>query len=166
MVIHEINSSYTPILLQICRNLYYTCNMIDPRIQLENSLREHHKSLTAARCTVFEALQAQEPLSMRELVGKCITRIDRASIYRTVALFESIGIVQRLQIGWKYKLELSNNFNYHHHHLTCSQCLAIIPLPEDALLEDRLEHLSRTVSFSMTDHQIEIKGVCAQCQNI
>jgi Fur family ferric uptake transcriptional regulator len=140
--------------------------MVEPKNQLENALREHHKSLTSARSTVFEALEAQEPLSMRELVSKCISRIDRASIYRTVALFETLGIVQRLQIGWKYKLELSNNFNYHHHHLTCSQCSAIIPLPEDVTLEKRLEHLAQSVGFNMADHQIEVKGICAHCQNL
>src|SRR5580692_9907794 len=93
------------------------------------TLQQAGYSNTRSRRVVFEALQGQEPLSMHELVMACTKQVDRASIYRTIALFEKLGIVQRLQIGWKYKLELSNNFNFHHHHLTCSKCNCIIPLP-------------------------------------
>jgi Fur family ferric uptake transcriptional regulator len=138
--------------------------MTEPNTQFTNSLREHKKSVTAARRVVFEALQAQEPLTMRELVEKCIDNIDRASIYRAIELFEKLGIVQRLQIGWKYKLELSNNFNYHHHHLTCTKCNSIIPLPEDPILENRLEYLATQSNFKTIDHQIEIKGICLNCR--
>jgi len=40
------------------------------------------------------------------------------------------------QIGWKYKLELSNAFQHHHHHLTCLQCGGVTPLPEDGVARE------------------------------
>jgi Fur family ferric uptake transcriptional regulator len=138
--------------------------MTEPNLQFALVLHEHNKSITNARHIVFTALQAQEPMSMKELVEKCVIHIDRASIYRSVELFEQLGILQRLQIGWKYKLELSSSFNYHHHHLTCTRCNGIIPLPEDSQLEKRLEYLAAKMNFKTIDHQIEIKGICKKCQ--
>ena len=101
---------------------------------------------------------------MHEVVLACRGKVDRASVYRNIALFEHLGIVQRLQIGWKYKLELSDNFNHHHHHMTCVRCNQTTALPEDQQLESRLQQLARTRGFAPQDHQIEIRGLCQNCQ--
>src|ERR1700759_5537066 len=105
--------------------------MNEPHARLQTTLKDHHQSLTAARVHVFEALQGHEPQTMHPIVEACRGGPDRASVYRAIALFERLGIVQRLQMGWKYKLELSDAFTHHHHHLTCLRCGRIIPLPED-----------------------------------
>ncbi|HVU59275.1 MAG TPA: Fur family transcriptional regulator [Candidatus Saccharimonadales bacterium] len=140
--------------------------MLLPLEQLKSALRDHGYSLTLPRRVVFEALQGQEPQTMRELVAGCADRIDRATLYRTVALFEQLGIVQRLQIGWKYKLELAGAFAPHHHHLSCSRCGAIIVLPEDSVIEARLHALAHARQFLAQDHQLEIRGLCADCQQL
>jgi Fur family ferric uptake transcriptional regulator len=132
--------------------------------QLQQALQKHGLSLTKPRKIVFGALQGNEPLTMRELALACSEHIDRASLYRTVALFERLDIVQRLQIGWKYRLELSNTFQEHHHHLTCSICGKMTPLHEDDELEQRLQALALAHDFTAQDHQLEIRGVCADCR--
>ncbi len=100
---------------------------------------------------------------MHQLVAAC-PGVDRASVYRTIALFEQLSIVQRLQIGWKYKLELSDQFHHHHHHLTCLQCGKVIPLPEDRELETRLRMIAAHERFKIKGHQIEIQGLCESCR--
>jgi Fe2+ or Zn2+ uptake regulation protein len=137
--------------------------MSDPLEQLRTALKQQRQSLTSSRQVIFQALQGHEPQTMHDLVQACQGRVDRASIYRTVALFERLGIVQRLQIGWKYKLELSDAFSHHHHHLTCANCGQITPLPEDRQLEKRLRELAQTLRFTPQDHQIEIRGLCHTC---
>lgn len=137
--------------------------MVEPLEQLKTVLKENGQSLTKARQKVFTALQHQEPQTMHQVVEACAGKADRASVYRTIALFEQIGIVKRLQIGWKYKLELSDTFQRHHHHLTCRRCGKIIPLPEDSWLEQRLKALAGTQNFEMQDHQVEIQGICDRC---
>jgi Fe2+ or Zn2+ uptake regulation protein len=137
--------------------------MDQPLEQLKNTLKKHGQSLTKARAAVFKALEDKEPQTMREIVAACEGKADRASVYRAVALFEKLGIAQRLQIGWKYKLELSDAFHRHHHHLTCTNCGRTIPLPEDRQLEARLHTLSRAQGFLMKGHQLEIQGLCSQC---
>jgi Fur family transcriptional regulator, ferric uptake regulator len=131
---------------------------------LKRALRNEHLSITSARQVVFSALRDAEPQTMQQLVDRCEHLIDRASVYRAITLFERLGIVQRLQIGWKYKLELSNAYQHHHHHLTCLQCGGVTPLPEDALLEKQLTKLARLHNFDAQDHQLEIRGVCIKCR--
>jgi Fur family ferric uptake transcriptional regulator len=137
--------------------------MADSITQLGITLKKQGFSLTKPRQVVFEVLQHHEPQTMPELVAACGGKINRASIYRTIALFERLGIAQRLQMGWKYKLELTDLFAHHHHHLTCNRCSKIIPLNEDAVLEARLRTLARAQDFAPTDHQLEIRGLCADC---
>ncbi len=137
--------------------------MADLPEQLKTTLKQHGQSLTRVRRTIFDVLVDKEPQTMREVVAACAGRVDRASVYRTVALFERLGIVQRLQIGWKYKLELSDAFHRHHHHLTCSNCGRTFPLPEDEQLEKRLRSLAGGPNFIMQGHQLEIQGLCQSC---
>jgi Fur family ferric uptake transcriptional regulator len=120
--------------------------------------------MTEPRQVVFEALQNHEPQTMNSLVTACQQKIDRASVYRTVQLFERLGIVQRLQIGWKYKLELSDAFSHHHHHLSCSVCGIVIPIKEDKFLERQLYDLAEAHSFLPESHQLEIRGICEICR--
>lgn len=150
--------------MQICRNLVYNCSMIDPHEQLKKVLKEHDQSMTAARHAVFDALLDHPPQTMGEVVVACLGRADRASVYRAITLFERLGIVQRLQIGWKYRLELSDAFHRHHHHLTCSLCDVVIPLEEDSRLEQQLRDSAARHNFLMQGHQLEIQGLCQKCQ--
>ncbi|HET8669519.1 MAG TPA: Fur family transcriptional regulator [Candidatus Saccharimonadales bacterium] len=132
------------------------------RETLTNLLKQHGYSVTQARIAVFNALLGQEPMSMSQLVKKAAD-IDRASVYRAVDLFERLGIIQRLNTGWKYKIELTDKFTEHHHHLTCIQCGQTTTINEQSL-EHFIDQLACTHGFRPTAHQIEIQGVCAPCQ--
>lgn len=151
--------------LQICRNICYNCSVSDPINVLQKLLKTQGYSVTAPRKVVFDALQGQEPQTMRELFLQIQNKIDRASLYRTVTLFEELGVVQRLQIGWKYKLELTDKFSHHHHHLSCIKCGQTIAIDEDTALEKRMRQLAEAQGFKAQDHQLEIRGLCKACQN-
>jgi Fur family ferric uptake transcriptional regulator len=137
--------------------------MASPVETFQIILKKHRQSVTQARLAVFSALLGQEPMSMHELVDKVQKDVDRSSAYRAVDLFEKLGIVQRLNTGWKYKIELTDTFNDHHHHLTCASCGKTIPLNEEHL-ESVVEGLARQHGFKVTAHQIEIQGICPECQ--
>lgn len=138
--------------------------MTEPSEQFRAVMRQRGQSVTGARLAVFKALQNKEPQTMGEVVAACHGQADRASVYRAIALFERLGIAQRLQIGWKYKLELSDPFHNHHHHLTCGNCGKVMPLPEDRILEERLRLLAASARFKMREHQLEIGGLCENCR--
>lgn len=126
------------------------------------SLKDSGQSLTRPRQLVFDALQHHRSLTMNELTKAC-NEIDRASVYRTVELFEKLGIIIRIPNGWKYRLELGEAFHEHHHHATCQSCGASIALPEDKELEKRLEQLAAQRHFVLQSHQIELTGLCESC---
>lgn len=130
---------------------------------LQKTLKAHHYSLTSPRKTVCELLWQQEPLSMQELAARSRGKLDRASLYRTVALFERLGIVRRIYIGWKYKVELSDVFVHHHHHLSCLECGKIIAITEEAEVETFINAISRRHKFTASTHQLEIAGLCPDC---
>src|SRR4051812_47538661 len=114
--------------------------MSDPKLQLQQRLKGQGMNVTFARRHVFEALLAKETQTMNELIKAC-RDIDRVSVYRSVALFERLGIVVRPPIGWKYQIELSDSFHRLHHHLACSSCGRIMPLPADEVIENRLQSI-------------------------
>lgn len=131
---------------------------------LEQTLKNNGYSVTAARLTVFTALEDNEPQSMDQLVKKVSMSVNRASVYRVIDLFEKLGVVQRLQIGWKYKLELSNEFQEHHHHLICVKCEKITSFREPENLDYLLGKIAERENFVLQHHQLELQGICAECQ--
>lgn len=101
---------------------------------------------------------------MAELTVSVAGAVDRASLYRTIDLFEQLGVVQRLTIGWKYKLELSDAFAAHHHHMSCLKCGDVASFNESVLIESELERLAASYGFEATGHQLELRGICKKCQ--
>ncbi len=138
--------------------------MIEAHTVLKERLQTEGYSLTKPRRAVFDALRGREAQSMRELINRLAGTIDRASVYRTVTLFEQLGIVQRLQIGWKYKIELSHTFSDHHHHLICLQCGKVFTFEESLELEEEIERTARRHHFTVSEHQLEIRGLCETCE--
>ena len=129
-------------------------------------LAENGFHVTKARQAVFELLLEPGPQAMRDLVKKAAGRIDRASVYRNVAIFEKVGIVHRIYIGWKYKLELSDEFVAHHHHLSCLKCGKVVDIHDDALIEAFIDKITRQFNFQARRHQMEIDGLCSTCQQL
>jgi Fur family ferric uptake transcriptional regulator len=127
-------------------------------------LKQKDYSLTKPRLIVFEALRNSEPQTMAELIARVGNKSDRATVYRTVELFEKLGITHRLNIGFKYKIELSEIFNEHHHHMHCTNCGRTIPLPANPMLETMIDTVAAKADFSPRGHQLEIHGLCANCQ--
>lgn len=130
---------------------------------LQTALKKAGYSITKPRELVFGALEGQEPQSMAEVVHKLEHEVDRATVYRTIELFEKLGIVTRLNLGWKYKIELSENYSHHHHHLSCINCGKVVSFEEGQVLHQAIEHLATAKGYSMVDHSLEIRGRCPDC---
>lgn len=133
--------------------------MTDTR--LKDKLRTSGYSLTSARQKIYNALK-DSPLGMASLEA-ILPTVNRASIYRNVKLFESLGIVHKLYVGWKYKVELTSAYHRHEHHMHCLKCGVIIPLPADPSLELQIESIAQKHGFSQAEHQLNISGHCANC---
>ena len=130
---------------------------------LGRTLRQHGYSVTKARQSVFSLMWRQKPQSMRELLKRADGNFDRTSLYRTIHIFEKTGIVQRIYIGWKYKLELTDIFTHHHHHISCIKCGKLLALKEDDELERLIKKLALKNNMTEIRHQLEIQGYCLEC---
>jgi Fe2+ or Zn2+ uptake regulation protein len=130
---------------------------------LKTLLKQDSASLTKPRKVIFDLLLNQEPQSMQVLAQRAKGKVDRATVYRTIDLFERLGIVRRLNIGWKYKIELSDVFTGHHHHMYCTNCGRTYDLPDSPMLETMIDTVAAKSGFSARGHQLEIYGLCQNC---
>lgn len=126
-------------------------------------LSDNKQSLTRARLRTFELLLGSEPQSMNQLILRAAGQVDRVSIYRNIELFESLGIVRKVHIGWKYKVELSDIFTDHHHHLVCLRCNKVIDIEDEQHIESFIYEVAKMHEFTVRGHQFEIEGFCNQC---
>lgn len=132
---------------------------------LELHLKSAGYSLTKPRRLVFESLQSSlKPLTMQQLYRSLSRQVNRTTVYRVVALFESLKIIQVVNIGWKYQLELTDQFLPHHHHLSCSRCHITVSFDEPAGFNRIIERVAEANGFWPTDHSLEIKGLCSRCR--
>lgn len=138
--------------------------MSESKALLNQTLKDGDFSVTKVREVVFTALEDQEPMTMQELVKRIGSVVDRASIYRTISLFERLGVVQRLQNGWKYTLELSDEFHEHHHHIRCLKCGRLVSFSETPSLEATFDKIAAQEDFKLVNHQLELQGICKKCQ--
>lgn len=137
--------------------------MSDSLLLLTKKLKDKGYSLTKPRLVTFETLSSSmQPLTMQDLIRRTSRQIDRASVYRTIDVFEESGVTHRIYSGWKYKLELSDIFQEHHHHFTCSNCGAISTI-HNQTVENVVKELAKVQKFRLTSHQLELQGLCSKC---
>ncbi len=131
--------------------------------KLETALRDAGQSVTTPRKAVYSAMAGRGPVSIEVVISACLSQADRASIYRTLALFRQLGIIDDLVVGGRKVIELSEEFSGHHHHLYCTSCGKSIDIT-DKLIERRLDGVADLYGFLATSHQVEVSGLCANCR--
>lgn len=131
--------------------------------KLKDTLKQAKYSATRPRLTVFSQLAKEGPISVGNLAQQLEPQVDRATVYRTVELYEKLGIVNRIWHGFKHQVELSEIFTPHHHHARCQNCGSTtdISSPE---LESALSRLTKQHGFLALNHSVELLGYCQKCQ--
>lgn len=85
-----------------------------------------------------------------------------ATVYRVLTQFETAGLVTRLNFeGGHSVFEL--NQGEHHDHLVCIQC-GMVEEFVDEIIEERQEKIAIKAGFRITDHSLNIFGICNKCQ--
>lgn len=125
-------------------------------------LKQHGYSVTTPRKVVFEVLYSYGLQTMSQLITRS-KGIDRASTYRAIDILEKIGAVSRVPQGFKYKIELSEKFLPHHHHITCSNCGRQSDI-ELGTLEILLEKIAVDNEYTLQSHKVELQGICSECK--
>lgn len=132
-------------------------------------LKEKGCKLTLQRRSVLDVLieHCEEHLSTEEIYGKVKEKypeIGLATVYRTVQLFEDMGIIDRLNFDdgcSRFELA-SEDTVHHHHHLICETCNRVFEVENDLLTEIEAE-IERKYNFEIHDHNVMFYGKCKDC---
>lgn len=129
--------------------------------EIKNVLKQNGFTATKTRMAVLQSILATQPATMQQLINS-LADVDRATVYRTVDLFVDLGIAKKVSTGFKYRVELGDSFQEHHHHLTCLRCGSVIDVhtPE---IEYAIEQTASNNGFRPVRHDVEIMGYCASC---
>lgn len=97
----------------------------------------------------------------RELVDSG-EEIGLATVYRVLTQFEEAGLVIRHNFeGAQSVFELDHG--EHHDHLVCIKCGKVEEFLDDTI-ENRIHEVARQTGFKITDHSLNIHGMCGSCQ--
>lgn len=123
--------------------------------------------LTRQRELIFHILNsyASHHLSAEDIYGivhEQYPGIGLATVYRTLELFSTLAVVQKLDLGdgcQRYEL-----YSLHHHHLVCTACGKVIKIKGS--LADTLDTaMNAMTDFSILDYRLYIYGYCKDCQS-
>lgn len=126
------------------------------------TLRAHRDSLTPLRLGLFAYLDKRGPVTTTQLVADNTQLGDRASLYRAVSLFRRRNVIEDVVIAGQRLIELTDGFDRHHHHLTCTHCGRTITIT-DPRIERTVAELATSHHFKARHHSIEIAGLCDRC---
>jgi Fur family ferric uptake transcriptional regulator len=120
-----------------------------------------------ARRAVVDLLAAEDCcLTAQEIADRLRAErggIGTASVYRALELLDSIGLVQRVEVGeggTRYEAIVPGG--EHHHHVVCDACGRITAF-EDAGLERAIGRVESRLGHRVSAHEIVLRGQCARC---
>lgn len=136
----------------------------------ETTLKENGYKLTVQRRVILNLLIEHEEkhLSTEEiydLVKKKYPQIGLATVYRTLMLFDKLGLIYKLDFddGFsRYELN-TREAEHRHHHLICTQCANVEEVWED-LLDSIEEEILGKNGFLVKDHRVKFYGLCKHCR--
>ncbi|MGD8560075.1 MAG: ferric iron uptake transcriptional regulator [Gammaproteobacteria bacterium] len=131
-------------------------------------LREVGLKATLPRMKILEIMERSD---VRHLSAEDIYKallddgedVGIATIYRVLTQFENAGLVNRHHFeGGISVFELDHG--EHHDHILCIKCGKVEEFVDD-VIEQRQRDIANKAGFSMTDHSLNIYGVCKECQS-
>ncbi len=127
--------------------------------QYIDTMRNACVKLTRPRKLVLDVLQtAKQPLSMKEIHKRIRKKADLASVYRTVNLFQTLGIAREVPLGEGYQRYELVSEGRHHHYVLCIECGKLENI--DICLLDQVEKMTH---FKILSHSMEFQGICNRC---
>ena len=89
--------------------------------------------------------------------------ISRATIYRTLTLFEECGIIKKALKDEDISYYEVGEINEHHDHLICVECGEIIEFCSEEI-EKIQKEIYDNYNYLPASHQLILKGICEKCR--
>ena len=138
-------------------------------IDFKNLLKKNNLKFTIQREIILETLYNSDehltPEALHHLIQEKQPELKTgiATVYRTLALLEESKVVTSLSFGAqgkKYELGAKE----HHDHLICTECGKITEFVDEEI-EKRQHAITDNLGFKMSDHSMQIYGICSECQS-
>ena len=136
-------------------------------IILDNKqLRKAGLKVTTPRLKILEIMEGSHGhhLSAEDIYKRLLEAGDDvglATVYRVLTQFEEAELVIKHHFeGGHFVYEL--NEGEHHDHLVCVKCGYVEEFVDD-IIEARQEIIAQKANFKMTDHSLNIYGICQRC---
>ena len=121
--------------------------------------------LTPQRRLILDIIhRADGHTSAEEILARLegrIAGVNKSTVYRTLELLESLGLVVKSQLGGGYVYHHAEEG--HHHHLVCKRCGRQFHCDE-AALKPLQQSLKEKLGFEADLSHHVIRGLCRQCQ--
>ncbi len=137
--------------------------------QFKILLKANNLKYTAQREAILKTLYDNPshftPENLYMLVKKNYPDLNTGitTVYRTLNLLEENNIATSISFGSAgKKFELGNK--PHHDHLICEKCGEIVEF-ENQEIEKLQEKIAKLHDFKLTDHLMQLYGICKKCQN-
>ena len=137
--------------------------------EIKKIFEDNNQKFTKQRELIFNILKnsSQKHLTPEELfsiVHKDHKQVGIATIYRTLNIFEELGIVNKQEFtDQAYTYELIDPTQDHHDHIICTSCGKII---EDEFLsvDEVKKSLKDQYDFDLSYYSLRIYGICSDCK--
>ncbi|MCU0484818.1 MAG: transcriptional repressor [Anaerolineales bacterium] len=138
---------------------------MDKNSQVE-AVQQQGLRLTSQRRLVMEILQQSDEHLDAEMVYERARlkdpRISLATIYRTLALFKLLGLVEEHQFGENHG-HFETATKTPHYHFACTECGQVIEF-SDPDVEALALRLCQQAGHALTQVKLELVGTCSTCQ--
>ena len=130
-------------------------------------LREAGLKISLPRLKILQILESSDVhhLSAEDVYKQLIQNdeeIGLATVYRVLTQFEEAGLVIRHHFeGGHSVFEMATD--EHHDHIVCVKCGRVEEFTDDEI-ERRQEAIAEKMGFDLTDHKLNMYGLCPDCQ--
>lgn len=130
-------------------------------------LRRVGLKVTNPRLKILEVLETSEGnhMSAEEVYKALLSTsedIGLATVYRVLTQFETAELVTRHNFEGGYSV-FELNKGEHHDHLVCVECGNVEEFV-DPIIEEQQEKIAKEAGYIITNHSLNIYGVCKNCQ--
>lgn len=132
--------------------------------ELRAALRSVGARTTAPRVAVWHAVQQlTHHATAEELAAAVGEGADAASVYRTLALFEELGLVRSSRLAGASAAVWERAHAGEHVHLVCTACGRVEHHPGE-LLQELTEHVDADHGFAVAHAELTVRGSCRSCR--
>lgn len=138
--------------------------MANPQTEpIVNLLKDHHIRITPQRVAIMKTIKELAHPTAEQIHAQLIddyTNMSFATVYNTLRSLKEVGLVREIRCG-----EGCTRFEAlekKHYHLICKNCGRIDDIVFDPVIN--IPELEGKSGFTLSDHNIELYGLCPECK--